>query len=147
MTKRADVLLAVQALAALALPGAKIMGMNGDDDLPSKVPAEGLCIVRSGDPGEPEVTCSPRMYWYRHRIPVDLASYPQGAETAEEAIDRMAGELGAAVALNRHLGGLCDWLEASAPLTGDFKVDGGVKPPRAASIIIEASYGTPDPLA
>ncbi|MCV0428716.1 MAG: hypothetical protein K5905_24945 [Roseibium sp.] len=35
--------------------------------LSGRVPAEGLLILRDGEPGEPEVTLSPLRYHYQHR--------------------------------------------------------------------------------
>ena len=46
-----------------ALPATVLRG----DVLPERVPAEGLLILRDGEPGEPEVTLSPLAYHYQHR--------------------------------------------------------------------------------
>ena len=42
----------------LALPATALRG----DVLPERVPAEGLLILRDGEPGEPEVILSPLAY-------------------------------------------------------------------------------------
>lgn len=39
--------------------------------LPERVPADGLLILRDGEPGEPEVTFSPLRYHYQHRAEIE----------------------------------------------------------------------------
>ena len=39
--------------------------------LPERVPAEGLLILRDGEPGEPEVPLSPFAYHYQHRAEIE----------------------------------------------------------------------------
>jgi len=38
--------------------------------LPERVPAEGLLIMRDGEPGEPELTLSPLAYHYQYRAEI-----------------------------------------------------------------------------
>lgn len=47
----------LETLPVIALRGAV---------LPERMPAEGLLILRDGEPGEPKVTLSPLRYHYRH---------------------------------------------------------------------------------
>lgn len=54
MTIRENILAALHARLS-ALPATALRG----DVLPERVPAEGLLILRDGEPGEPEVTLSP----------------------------------------------------------------------------------------
>jgi hypothetical protein len=44
--------------AAARLSALPVTGLHGEV-LPERVPAEGLLILRDGEPGEPEVTLSP----------------------------------------------------------------------------------------
>jgi hypothetical protein len=53
-TPRETILAALHARLS-ALPATVLRG----DVLPERVPAEGLLILRDGEPGEPEVTLSP----------------------------------------------------------------------------------------
>jgi hypothetical protein len=46
---------------------------------------------------------------------------------------------------DRTLGGLCDWVEAEAPVPDDVPMDGAVTY-RAATIVVRLHYATPDPL-
>ena len=50
-----------------ALPATTLRG----EVLPERVPAEGLLILRDGEPGEPEVTLSPLRYHYQHRAEIE----------------------------------------------------------------------------
>jgi hypothetical protein len=71
-----------------ALPATALRG----DVMPERVPAEGLLILRDGEPGEPEVTLSPLAYHYQHRAeieaeaprPVDLPV--EGAASLKAAV-------------------------------------------------------------
>ncbi|WP_068305959.1 acyl-CoA transferase [Pararhodobacter sp. CCB-MM2] len=87
------------------------------DVLPERVPAEGLLILRDGEPGEPKVTLSPLRYHYQHRA--EIEAVVQG--TVRDAADRT-------------LGRLCDWVEGAASL-------------KAAVIPVILHYTTADPLA
>jgi hypothetical protein len=110
--------------------------------LPERVPAAGLLILRDGEPGEPEVTLSPLRYHYQHRA--ELEAVVQGA-TRDTAFDTLMASVGAAIAVDRTLGGLCDWVEAEAPRPVDLPVEGaaGLK---AAVILVTLHYSVSDPL-
>ncbi len=60
-------------------------------------------------PGEPEVTLSPLRYHYAHRA--EIEAVVQGT-TRDAALDTLCASIGAALATDRTLGGLCDWVEA-----------------------------------
>jgi len=59
--------------------------------------------------------------------------------------DSLCASVGAALAEDRTLGGLCDWVEAEAPQPVDLPVDGGTSL-KAALITIVLQYSTQDPL-
>lgn len=80
--------------------------------LPERIPAAGLLILRDGDPGDPDVPLSPLRYHFSHRV--EIETVVQGA-SRDIAFDTLCATLGAAIATNRTLGGLCDWIEAEAP--------------------------------
>jgi hypothetical protein len=124
----------LQALPATALRG---------DVLPERVPAAGLLILRDGDPGEPEVTLSPLRYHYQHRTEIEVVV--QGA-SRDAAFDALISSVGTALAADRTLGGLCDWIEAEAPRPVDLPVEGAASL-KAAVIPVVLHYSTDDPLA
>ena len=137
-TPRETILTALHA-RLLALPAAALRG----DVLPERVPTAGLLILRDGEPGEPEVTLSPLRYHYQHRA--EIEAVVQGS-TRDAAFDTLCASIGAAVAADRTLGGLCDWVEAEAPRSVDLAVDGAASL-KAAIIPVILHYSTADPLA
>ena len=124
----------LQPLAALTLR---------DDVLPERIPAAGLIILRDGQPGEPEVTLSPLRYHYQHRA--EIEAVVQGA-ARDAAFDTLTASIGAALAADRTLGGLCDWVEAEAPRPVDLPVEGAASL-KAAVIPVVLHYSTADQLA
>jgi hypothetical protein len=112
--------------------------------LPERVPAAGLLILRDGDPGEPAVTLSPLRYHYQHRA--ELEAVVQIGSDRDAAFATLVGGVGAALAADRTLGGLCDWVEAEAPRPVDLPVDGAATL-KAAVIPIVMHYSAADPLA
>ncbi len=111
-TPRETILAALHARLS-ALPATALRG----DVLPERVPAAGLLILRDGEPGEPEVTLSPLRYHYQHRA--EIEAVVQGA-ARDAAFDTLCASIGAAIAADRTLGGLCDWVEAEAPRPVDL---------------------------
>lgn len=115
-TPRETILTALQERLS-ALPATVLRG----EVLPERVPAAGLLILRDGEPGEPEVTLSPLTYHYQHRA--EIEAVVQGA-VRDGAFDTLCFSIGSALAADRTLGGLCDWIEAEAPRPVDLPIDG-----------------------
>jgi hypothetical protein len=136
-TPRETILTALHARLS-ALPATALRG----EVLPERVPAAGLLILRDGDPGEPEVTLSPLRYHYQHAAEIEVVV--QGGDR-DAAFDALCASVGAAIAADRTLGGLCDWVEAEAPRPVDLPVEGaaGLK---AGLIPIVLHYPSPTPL-
>ncbi len=110
--------------------------------LPERVPAGGLLILRDGEPGEPEVTLSPLRYHYQHRA--EIEAVVQGADR-DAAFDALCASIGAALAADRTLGGICDWVEAEAPRAVDLPIEGAAAL-KAATVTVVLHYTTADPL-
>ena len=124
----------LQTLAATA---------HRDEVLPERIPPAGLIILRDGQPGEPEVTLSPLRYHFQHRA--ELEVIVQAANDRATAFDMLIAAIGTALAADRALGGICDWIEAEAPASVDLPVDGAVSL-KAAVITVVLHYTTADPL-
>ena len=137
MTDRETILTALYTLLQ-TLPATALRG----EMLPERVPAEGLLILRDGEPGEPEVTLSPLAYHYEHRA--EIEAVVQG-ENRDAAFDAMTASIGMALAADRTLGELCDWVEAEAPRPVDLPVEGAASL-KAAVIPVVLHYFTDDPL-
>ena len=125
----------LQPLAALTLR---------DDVLPERIPPAGLTILRDSAPGEPEVTLSPLRYHYQHRAELEVAV--QAGTGRASAFDDLITAIGAALAADRTLGGLCDWVEPEAPAPVDLPVEGAAAL-KAAVITVVLHYTTTGPLA
>ena len=111
--------------------------------LPERVPAGGLLILRDGEPGEPEVTLSPLRYHYQHRA--EIEAVVQGPDR-DASFDALCASIGAALAADRTLGGICDWVEAEAPRAVDLPIEGAAAL-KAATVTVVLHYTTADPLA
>jgi len=136
--QRETILTALHARLS-ALPGNALRG----EVLPERIPTEGLLILRDGEPGEPDVTLSPLRYHYQHRA--EIEAVVQGADR-DVAFDALTAGIGSALAADRTLGGLCDWVEAEAPRAVDLPVEGAASL-KAAIIPVMLHYSTSDPLA
>ncbi len=134
---RETILVALHARLS-ALPATALRG----EVLPERVPTEGLLILRDGEPGEPDVTLSPLAYHYQHRA--EIEAIVQGA-ARDAAFDTLITSIGTALAADRTLGGLCDWVEAEAPRPVDLPVEGAASL-KAAVIAVMLHYSTADPL-
>ena len=113
------------------------------DVLPERIPATGLIILRDGKPGDPEVTLSPLTYFYEHRAELEVVI--QSGSGRDALFDALTASIGAALAVDRTLGGLCDWVEAEAPEPIDLPIEGAASL-KAAVITIVLHYATSDPL-
>ncbi|MDT8329190.1 MAG: acyl-CoA transferase, partial [Roseovarius sp.] len=110
--------------------------------LPESVPANGLIILRDGDPGEPEFTLSPLTYHYEHRAEIEAVVLRPDNDAA---FDALVGPIGAVIIADRTLGGAVEWAEVEAPAPQDLPGDnGGVI--KAAIIGVVLHYSTSDPL-
>jgi hypothetical protein len=113
------------------------------DVLPERIPATGLIILRDGKPGEPEVTLSPLTYFYEQRAELEVVI--QAGAGRDALFDALTASIGATLAADRTLGGLCGWVEAEAPEPVDLPIDGAAAL-KAAVIIVVLHYASPDPL-
>ena len=139
MTGKRETILAalherLQTLAAPVLRG---------EVLPERIPATGLIILRDGKPGEPEVTRSPLTSFYDHRAELEVVI--QAGNGRDALFDALTAAIGAALAADRTLSGLCDWVEAEAPEPVDLPIEGAAAL-KAAVIIVVLHYASPDPL-
>jgi hypothetical protein len=137
-SKRETILAALHArLQTLAAPVLR------GEVLPERIPATGLIILRDGKPGEPEVTLSPLTFFYEHRAELEVAI--QAGTGRDTLFDALTADIGTALAADRTLGGLCDWVEAEAPEPVDLPIEGAAAL-KAAVIFVVLHYASPDPL-
>ncbi|MBS0333220.1 MAG: hypothetical protein JSS35_10670 [Proteobacteria bacterium] len=146
-SKRLQVLEAVKALVETALPNAEVLGLDSGDAKPDEIGPGGTVIVRAGDPGDADIDLGgPELVFnYSHAIPLEFGAYEAAGMTSEEVLDRMMGDFGRALKADPTLGGLCDYVRASAAVTDDFNATGAVAG-RWGDLTVEADYATTDPL-
>ena len=140
-TRREEVLTALFARLR-EVPGAAV---KREEPLPEKVPAAGLVTLRDGDPGEPEVLLSPLTYLWQHQAEIEVIVQQTPADAATAALDALLADVGAALAADRTLGGLVDWIEWGAPRTRDLAIDGAACL-KAATVTVTLHYASADPL-
>ena len=114
------------------------------DVLPERIPPAGLMILRDGSPGEPGVTVSPLTYHFQHRS--ELEVIVQSATDRDAIFDALLAQIGAVIAADRTLRGLCDWVEPEAAEPVDLPVEGAASL-KAGIIPVILHYATSDALA
>ena len=112
--------------------------------LPETVPAGGLIILRDGDPGDPEVVLSPVTYLWEHQTEIEII-LQRGQDDDSAALDALLMTVGGALAADRSLGGLAEWLDWGAPKTSGLAIDGAAAL-RGATVPVTIHYGSSDPL-
>jgi hypothetical protein len=117
-----------------------------NEALPQAVPAAGLVILRDGDPGEPDVTLNPVHLFYSHRAEIEAFMLQPSSGGGEALLDALLGDIGAALAADRSLGGLVENLTWSAPEISALVIEGAA-PILCARVIVTLEYLTADPLA
>lgn len=137
-SKRESVLSALHARLALRDPQIKVLRNAA---LPERIPGRGLVILRDGDPGEPEVTLSPLTYHWQHRAEIELF-----VRAGEAIFDALGQEIGQAIAADRTLGGLSEWVETEGLVPDVLPVEGAA-PIEAATIAVIIHYSSDDPLS
>ena len=145
MSKRTDVLAAIKRLIQTALPDAQVIGLDDEEAKPEAVGPGGLVIVRSGMPGDPEVDLSPPTWWWEHVVPIEVAAYGEPGRRAQLVLDDMIGRIDVARHADPYLGGLCSYLDATAPIDGEADHDGAV-PVGWADFNLIPFYSTTSPL-
>jgi hypothetical protein len=103
-----------------------------------------ITILRDGDPGPPEVWLSPPGYYYEHRAEIEVVV--DGTPVARDgAFDALRLAIGTALAADRTLGGMCDYITPEAPEPMLLAIDGN-ESLKAAVIPVILAYATSDPL-
>lgn len=142
-SKSEQVLEALLAILRVAVPpGAEVVR---NSTLPTRIPPGGWLCLRDGDPGDPQFMMSPPSYYFEHEAEVDIVVDAPLAER-DARFDALKVALGEALALDRTLGGLCDYVIGVPPVPVDITTEGGAQPLKAATVGIMLTYVTSDPL-
>ena len=135
-----------QILAALLARLETVTGatVKREAPLPETVPAGGLIIMRDGDPGDPDVVLSPVIYLWEHQTEIEII-LQRDQDDDSAALDNLLMAVGVALAADRSLGGLAEWLEWGTPKTSGLAIDGAASL-RGATVPVTIHYASPDPL-
>ncbi len=137
-----------QALAGLFLclkDNVTGLSVLRNEPLPTKVPADGLIILRDGDPGEPEVTLSPTRYHYQHRAEIEALVQHGDPAQRDTALDTLLKTVAQALDGQTSLSGLVDYLHIETPDFLSETVE-GAPTIKAAVVPIILEYSTSNPL-
>lgn len=137
-----------QALAGLFLclkDNVTGLSVLRNEPLPTKVPADGLIILRDGDLGEPEVTLSPTRYHYQHRAEIEALVQHGDPAQRDTALDTLLETVAQALDGQTSLGGLVDYLHIETPDFLSETVE-GAPTIKAAVIPVILEYSTSNPL-
>ncbi|KKW92251.1 hypothetical protein [Sphingobium chungbukense] len=145
MSHRLQVLAAVKAVIANALPTCEIVGLTNEADRPLRISPLDTIVIRDGDPGEPAIDLSPPAYHFDHSIPVELMTLASPNVDMRERLDQRAGAIGAGIASDPFLAGLCTFIDVTALEIVDAVVPGGASQ-LVGQFEIIASYSTSSPL-
>lgn len=141
-SKREQILVALQTkLETLESAYVKVYR---NEDKPQKVDG-GLVILRDGESEEPEVMLSPLTYIYQHSAHIDIMVQNGDSAARDKQLDALLVSIGGIITANRTLGGLAEWMEASAPTFIEEPIEGagGVK---MAQLLVLVRFFTTDPL-
>lgn len=114
--------------------------------LPSRIPPSGWVCLRDGDPGAPAVLLSPPLYVYDHVAEIDVVVDAASDSARDSLFDALKVAIGNAIAIDRTLGGLCDYVLGEAPAPVELPLEGAASL-KAATIGVVLTYGLSDPLA
>ncbi|MGR3497111.1 acyl-CoA transferase [Citreimonas sp.] len=109
------------------------------------IPGQGLLIQWDGEPGAPTMLMSPLAYEYDHAVEWELHVQGKDDDARRQVADPALQSLGAAVAADRTLGGLCDWVEAERVRTDVTPVQGGAAI-RTDTLRVTLTYSLSTPL-
>lgn len=115
-------------------------------DVPVKVPADGMVILRDGDPGEPERLCGGfETSYYYHAIELELLAQAALDDARDKKYDALVRRVRTALYADKTFGGLIFGFETSKPEPQIITIEGGVSI-KAAVLVITAEYQTDNPL-
>jgi hypothetical protein len=129
-SKAEQILDALKALLE-AVPGAVV---ERNSELPEKVPAGGLIILRDGDPGEPEQALGGYgSVYYQHAVEIEIYVKQGDVAVRDTAFDDLLQQIGAVLDADPTLGGLAFGLAYGRPETSIEAVPGApaIKAPRS----------------
>lgn len=114
---------------------------------PETITANGLIILRDGEPGEPvETSLSPLRYEYEHPAQVEVYVVGNTAELRATSLDTILQGIATAINADKTLAGAVDWAEVREPQLLDEEPQEGGKDVKRALVPVILHYSTTNPL-
>jgi hypothetical protein len=115
--------------------------------LTEKVPADGLIILRDGDPGEPEQALGGfANAYYQHAVEVEVYAEEGDAVARDAAFDALLQQIGVALEADPTLGGLAFGLTYRRPEPA-IEAVAGAPAIKAATLTVTVDYESDAPLS
>ena len=141
-SKAEQVLEAMKAVLE-TVPGAVV---ERNSVLPEKIPADGLIILRDGDPGEPEQALGGfGSTYYQHAVEIEVY-LDEGDAARDAAFDDLLQQIGAALEADPTLGGLAFGLTYGRPEPA-IEAIAGAPAIKSATLSVTVDYDTSAPLS
>ena len=137
-----------QALTSLFLclkDGLTDISVLRNEALPTKIPAEGLVILRDGQVGEAEVILSPTRYIYQHQAEIEVLVQNSDQVSRDATLDSILQQIGNTITSAGTLGGLVDNIQLTAPEFINEVIE-GAPAVKAAIVGVILEYVTTNPL-
>jgi hypothetical protein len=121
-----------------------VVKINAPD--PEDISANGLIIIRDGDPGEGDRVIGGRVTYHQPSIEIEVFYQHEDNHTLETNFDALVQDIGSALEGNLTLSGVIEGMEYSLPDSGSEPVEGG-KNIKFGVIDMVVDYQSATPLA
>jgi hypothetical protein len=141
-SKAEQVLEGVKALLE-TIPGAVV---ERNSVLPEKIPADGLIILRDGDPGEPEQALGGLgNAYYQHAVEIEVYIEEGGATVRDTAFDALLQQIGTALEADPTVGDLAFGMTYGRP-EPSIEAVAGAPAIKSATLSVTIDYESDAPL-
>lgn len=118
-----------------------------NETVPQRIPAGGLIVVRDGETLSETAMFSPLAWAIEHGAEVEIVVGGATPADRDAALDDLLTTIGAAIAMDRTLGGAVEWAGPGAPRFEDIVIDGAATS-RAVLVTVTLAFTAPaTPLA
>lgn len=137
--------------AALVALFTTLQGLTGPDvernqPIPQNIGADGLVVVRDGDPGEPEMAFSPQSFHYQHEAEIEVFYKAPNPVTRATGVDGIMQDIATLVLADRTLGGAVEYAHVQAPTSIEETPVEGAEDVSSAFLTVILIYTTNEPL-
>lgn len=144
MTSKTESVL--QALATL-VGNANAAKFERNASVPEKIPADGLIILRDGNPGAPEEALGGfGEVYYEHEVEIEIYVAQGDQESRDTIFDNLTTQIGAALESDPDLGGLIFGMSYARPDV-TIEIIPGAHAIKSGVITLVMDYETPSPLS